>query len=165
MDEDILKELGYLSLASRLKRISDNMIHSGRQMYKDLGYDIEPNWFLVFLTLERHEALPVTEIAAKLRFSHPSVITIINKMTKAGYVESRKCSEDGRKQWLSLTEKARKQLPLYKKVWEAGTHGLEKMLAGFDLLKTLDHLETQLEEQSFRQRTFDELDPQRNEQD
>lgn len=159
MDEDIVKELGYLSLASRLKRISDTMIHSGRQMYKELNWDIEPNWFLVFLALEKNGSLSITEIASKLQFAHPSVITIVNKMTKAGYVESTKCEEDGRRQWITLTEKARKRLPEFKKIWNAGITGMEKMLEDYDLLPILDHMESQLAEQSFKERTFTEFKP------
>lgn len=156
MEEDFVKELGYLSLASRLKRISDTMIHSGRQMYKELHWDIEPNWFLVFLALEKYGSLSVTDIANKLQFSHPSVITIVNKMTKAGYVESSKCAEDGRRQWITLTDKAKQRFPEFRKVWEAGTKGIENMMAGHDILHTLDHIETQLSKHSFKERTLNE---------
>lgn len=163
MDEDIVKELGYLSLASRLKRISDTMIHSGRQMYKELGWDIEPNWFLIFLTLEKHGSLSVTDIASKLQFAHPSVITIVNKMTKAGYLESTKCSEDGRRQWITLTDKAKERLPEFKRIWQAGTDGIQNMLKGYDLIPILDHIEKQLSSESFKDRTFSEYTPQHHE--
>ena len=157
MQEDLIKELGYLALASRLKRISDAMIHSGRAMYQDLGLDIEPNWFLVFKVLQKHGSLSVTEIAGRLHFSHPSVINIVKKMSAKGYLESSPCPNDGRKQNLSLSSSAREILPDLEKVWIAGTFGMEKMLEGRDLLSILDHLEEALQEHSFKDRTITEL--------
>ncbi|UII30000.1 MarR family transcriptional regulator [Fulvivirga ulvae] len=158
MQKDFIKELGYLSLASRLKRISDGMIHSGRQMYKSLNIDIEPNWYLVFKLLEKYESLSVTDIADKLQFSHPSVITIINKMTQAGYLQSEPCPTDGRRQWIAMTQKAKTLLPEYQMLWTAGTKGIENMLKGTNFLALLDHLEAELSRQSFMERTLNELD-------
>lgn len=80
MKYDFINELGYLALATRLKRISDAMVHSGRQMYKTLELDVEPNWFLIFKLLDKYQQLSVTDIASKLHFSHPSVICLVNKM-------------------------------------------------------------------------------------
>ena len=69
MKYDFVNELGYLALATRLKRISEAMVHSGRQMYKTLGMDIEPNWYLIFKLLQKYEQLTVMEMASKLHFS------------------------------------------------------------------------------------------------
>jgi len=155
MQDDFLKELGYLALATRFKRISDKMIHSGREMYKQLGLDIEPNWYLVFKMLKEKEELSVTQISAGLHMSHPSVISIINKMLKEGYLHSRKCSDDGRKQLLSLTEKSRKTLPQLEEIWKAGTIGVAEMVGDHDLLGILDHIEEQLSDKSFMERTLE----------
>ena len=76
---DFLVELGTLGWVTRLKRISDTMLHDGRRMYKKLGVDLEPNWFVIFRLLEKHDKLPVTQIAAEIGMSHPSVIAIIKK--------------------------------------------------------------------------------------
>jgi DNA-binding MarR family transcriptional regulator len=85
-DVDFLRELGTISFVTRLKRISDAMLHDGRKIYKKFGYDIEPNWFVIFKLLEKYGELTVTEIADKIGFRHPSVIAIVNKMLKLGYV-------------------------------------------------------------------------------
>lgn len=162
MHEDFLKELGYLALATRLKRISDRMIHSGRMMYKALDMDIEPNWYMVFKLLQKHKELSVTQIADRLQLAHPSIISIIGKMTEAGYLEGNKCEKDGRRQLLQLTEKARKSLPQFEEVWEAGTRGVEKMMKEHDILPLLGHLEAQLSKQNFKERTFAETTPIKN---
>ena len=103
---DFLRGLGSIAVVTRLKRISDAMLHDGRRMYKELGMDIEPNWFAIFKLLEKHGSQTVTEIADRLGFAHPSIISIVNKMIKAGYVSEKKASDDNRKRLLSLTPKA-----------------------------------------------------------
>jgi len=61
--DDFLKELGHLGLIARLKRLSDSMLYSIRDLYKIKSVDIEPNWHLVFLTLKKHKMRTMTEIA------------------------------------------------------------------------------------------------------
>src|SRR5215467_12427565 len=102
---DFLKDLGSIAVVTRLKRISDTMLHDGRRMYKELGMDIEPNWFAIFKLLERHGSLGVTEIADRLGLAHPSIISIVNKMIKAGYLNESKAVDDNRKRLLTLTTK------------------------------------------------------------
>ncbi len=55
MDFDFIKDLGYKAFDSRLKRISDRMSHDVRKFYKELGIDVEPNWYLVFMLLQKGE--------------------------------------------------------------------------------------------------------------
>jgi DNA-binding MarR family transcriptional regulator/GNAT superfamily N-acetyltransferase len=158
MENDFISGLGMLSFVSRLKRLSEIMIHDGRRLYKELGMDIEPNWYLIFKLLQRYDELTVTEIAEKLGFAHPSVISIVNKMIKAGYLEEKKCGLDGRRRLLKLTAKAEQQLPEFEAVWNAGAAGVAAMLAELDALNFLDQVERKISEKGFKQRTMVELD-------
>lgn len=155
MNEDFVKELAYMGLATRLKRISEAMIHSGRQMYKQLDLDIEPNWYLIFELLEKYETLSVTEMADKLRFAHPSVITIVKKMKDNGYLTSFINPDDTRKQQFKLSEKALNTLPKLKELWEYGKKGLSNIFADNVLLKELEKLEDALQMKSFKDRTLE----------
>lgn len=156
MEDDFLKELGYLSMATRLKRVSDRMTHSGRAMYKSLGVDIEPNWYMIFRLLKKHESLSVTKMAQMLQFSHPSIISIVNKMIRNGYLESAKCAKDGRRQILKLTAKAHEKLPEFELLWDAGIKGVEKMMEDLDFLPLLEQLEERLAKADFMERTLNE---------
>ena len=155
--EDFIRELGLLSLTIRLKRISDKMLQDGKRMYKTLNLDIEPNWFLIFKILKKYKSLSVTEISDKLHYAHPSVITIVEKMTKKGYIQSVKCDDDSRRRLITLSKKAVDLLPKLEEVWSAGTIGVGKMVDGLDILSVLNHLEDQLLQQDFMNRTIDEL--------
>ena len=155
---DFVNELGYLALATRLKRVSEAMVHSGRQMYKTLGIDIEPNWYLIFKLLKKYDELSVTGIATKLHFSHPSVITLISKMEGNGYVSSTPDHHDSRKKNYKLTQKALNRLPELEEIWEAGTEGVKRLFkTDSTFLDELEALEIQLSQRNFMQRTLKEL--------
>ena len=157
-DDDFLSELGLNAVVTRLKRASDAMLHDGKRMYKELGMDIEPNWFAVFKLLRKHGSMAVTEIADAIGFSHPSVISIINKMVNAGYLSESKSDNDSRKRILTLTPKAKEKMPQLERVWDAGTAGFKRMMRDTDLLRMLDVLENRIAEKGFRQRTLEELE-------
>ena len=67
-----------------------HLLASPVRLYKELGMEIEPNWYVIFRLLQKHGELTVMEIADKIGFAHPSVISIVNKMIKANYLEENK---------------------------------------------------------------------------
>lgn len=157
MDADFLSELGLNAVVTRLKRVSDAMLHDGKRMYKQLGMDIEPNWFAVFKLLKTRGPLSVTEIADAIGMSHPSVISIVNKMIAAEYLCETRSENDNRKRLLALTEKADARYPEFERVWDAGTAGVKRMMRDCDILGAIDLLERRIAERGFCQRTLDEL--------
>jgi GNAT superfamily N-acetyltransferase len=158
MQDDFLSELGLNAIVTRLKRVSDAMLHDGKRMYKQLGMDIEPNWFAVFKLLRERGARSVTQISDSIGLSHPSVISIINKMIIGGYLAESKSDQDSRKRVLSLTAKAEQMYPEFEKVWDAGTTGVKRMMHDCDILAAIDLLETRIAEKGFRDRTLAELE-------
>ncbi len=157
MENDFLQEMGYMAIATRLKRLSDKMTHSGRQMYKELDLNIEPNWFVIFKILQKYDCLSVMEIAKMIRFSHPSVVVMVKKMMHAGYLISRACPDDLRKQLLALTPKAKEELPELELLWEAGVKGIMEIKNSACFLKELESLEIAFDKTSFKKRTLDVL--------
>lgn len=155
--QDFAIELGCLGFTMRIKRLSDALMHDGKRMYKELGLDIEPNWYLIFRLLQKEQKLSVMEIADRIRLSHPSVISLTNKMIKSGYLASMQCPEDQRKRLLSLTEKAYNRLPDFERVWAAGEKGIIKTIEGTAALEALAVMEMRFGEKGFKQRTLDEL--------
>lgn len=154
---DFIAGLGLLGFVTRLKRVSDSMLHDGRRLYRQLGMDIEPNWYVVFRLLEHQGPFTVTEIADHVGVAHPSMIQIVNKMIRAGYLEEIRVSSDSRKRHLKLTEKAAERMPEFERVWMAGTAGLKRMLSDVDALGFLDVLEERVTEKGFRERALEEL--------
>lgn len=157
MKNDYLKSLEYLGFATRLKRISDKLMHDGRRLYGELDMDIEPNWYLIFNLLEDKKELSVTDIADILQFSHPSVITITRKMEKSGYLVSQKSAADSRRRVLRLSDKAHRDRKKFEPIWEAATQGITEALAGLDALHFMDLLEERLASKDFKQRAVESL--------
>ncbi|PCH76624.1 MAG: hypothetical protein COB98_05630 [Flavobacteriaceae bacterium] len=157
MENDFLQEMGLMALATRLKRLSDKMTHSGRQMYKELEMDIEPNWFVIFKILKKYPQISVVEIAKKIHFSHPSVVSMVKKMMAAGYIISRSSPHDMRKQLLELTPKAHQKLPAFESLWEAGVIAVSETLKNTNFLEELTSLEQAFEKVSFKKRTLNSL--------
>ncbi len=155
---DFVSELGYLSLAVRLKRISDQMMHGARQLYKQQGLDIEPNWYLIFRLLEKRGSLSITEIGEELGFSHPSVISIVKKMRDKGFLTCAADPDDSRRQLIKLSKKAVEALPRFQAFWQAGERSIASLFPGeSDFLKQLQLLEQQYQEADFMTRTLNEL--------
>lgn len=158
MTDDLVKHLGYANLDTRLKRISDKMSHSLRAMYRELGLDTEPNWYLVLWIVNEHPNVSVMEIATRLKFTHQSVITMTNKMITKGYLISEKDPVDKRKTIFKLTKKAEDNLPLFTQIWEIGKKvTLELLDQNTEIMNHLEQLESNLEHASFGQRIADEL--------
>ena len=159
-ETDYLVSLGAMALAARLKRISDRMIQESRSLYRQLDATIEPNWYLVFLLLERRGALSVVEIARELRMAHPSVATVIARMLARGLLEATDNHGDRRRRLLRLSPTGRAQLVALRPAWEAARRGLEQLIdeSGGAFLPALDSLEAALTRRGFRRRTLDVLE-------
>ena len=113
--------------------------------------------YLIFNLLETQDELNVTDISEVLQFSHPSVITITNKMEKAGYLLSRKSTTDNRKRVLRLSPKAKKDREKFAPIWSAATQGITEALEGLNALHFLDDLEERLKTKDFKQRAIESL--------
>ncbi|MBT2623572.1 MarR family transcriptional regulator [Chryseobacterium sp. ISL-6] len=150
MNNDFIKELGYKALDSRFKRISEKMAYSVKKLYKDLDYDIEPNWYLVFMILRDKGELSLIDIAESLGYSHPSIVITVKKMNSNGYLIVKKDQSDKRKQIVSLSPKAIQLMPEFEILWNSCEAAiLNVMQEDLSILNYLDDIESALEETSF----------------
>lgn len=153
MTEDFIKKLGYKSLDSRFKRISDRMIHDVRKLYKELDIDIEPNWYLLFMLLQKKENVSISFLARQLGYAHPSVVVIIKKMNNKGYLSIKEDHLDKRKQLISLSNKAFQIIPKLEILWDSCEKAILEVLdKDLTILNYLDTIDSKLEETSFHYR-------------
>lgn len=153
MEFDFIKDLGYKALDSRLKRISERMSHDVRKFYKEFGVDVEPNWYLIFMMLQKNKEISITDIAEPLGYSHPSVVVIVKKMTEKGYLNIKKDETDKRKQIISLSPKAIEMLPQLEKIWDSCEKAILKLLSeDLSLFPYLDSIDQELKNDSFHNR-------------
>ncbi len=153
MKNDFLKELGYLGVTARLKRLSDSLSAGIKELYKDNEVDIEPGWHLVFLFLKERENCSMVEIAGALKLSQPALTKMVNRMIRTGYLEVIQCEADKRKKILKLTPLAKEKFPLFEKIWKSGMNSVKEILIGNDnFFRCLEKFEDNTREKSFNER-------------
>ena len=157
--DDYLASLGPFALTARMKRLSDAMTHEARTLYRELGLDIEPSWYLVFSLLDEGRRLAVTEIASALGWSHPTVVALTSQLIKRGFVEVEGDPADGRRTLLKLSKEGRAQAKLAKPVWDASQRALEGLVAetGADVMAALTALDEALGRSGYRDRVRTQL--------
>src|ERR1700712_1835189 len=102
---EFYSKTGKMAIGSRLRGLSELVTQQSAKIYELYSIDLQPKWFPVFFSLSDGTGKSITEIAAEIGHSHPSVSIIVKEMMKKGYVEEQKGSGDGRKNMVKLTAK------------------------------------------------------------
>ncbi len=157
---DFITELGALVIDHRLRRIVDKLLSEQARVYADEGMTFEPRWTSTFLLLEREGALGVTEIAGRLRLTHPGVIKLTNAMIEADLVTEIEDAEDERRRLLQLTSRAKRLAPRLHRIWDAlaGAQADLFRQAGCSALEMLARVEHQLARKPLVDRVDDRLE-------
>ncbi len=144
---DLIRLLGPLALASRLKRLSERLMKDASRIYREQKLDFEPRWFPVFYLLSEQSPLAVTEIARELHVTHPAVNQVAGAMEKAGLIISWRDKKDDRKRLLALSASGKdlviRLMPLWSDIKRAACELLDA--SGTDLLAALDRIESALD--------------------
>lgn len=157
--QDVIKQLGELALATRLKRLSDRLLHDVSRIYDEQGFDFDPRWFALLNLIRRENSITVVDASEVLRISHPAVVQLANQLEKKKIISTSKDKADGRKRNLQLTEKGKdllhKLAPLLKKIEEANREFLAS--TGYDVLSIIEKLEQGLEKKSMYERVKERI--------
>ena len=147
---DLITQLGELAFASRLRRLSENLMKDVNRVYARCETEFQARWFPVAYLLSRESPLPLTTIARRLHLSHPAVNQIAGDMSRKGLLKSSKDAGDGRRRLLALSEKGRATVDRLKPVWSDIDTETSRMLrsTGHDVLDLVSQIES----------TFDETD-------
>lgn len=78
------------------------------QLQRDFGLNLAA--YELLLTLEEQGELRMSDLAAQLRYSAGGLTRLADRLQQAGYIERRRCPEDGRGFWLQLTRSGQGQL-------------------------------------------------------
>lgn len=137
-----MRDMGHLDVTARMKRLSDILSASIRELYSATDVDIESSWHLVFLYLRKKHTATVTELAKALHVSKPAMTQMLQRMRRRGYLETMPDDNDARKKQFRLSEQARSKLSDFGRVWGAGQDSireiLDTQLAFLEALAVLD---------------------------
>src|SRR5215469_16412136 len=115
---DIVRELGHLTLGSRLKRIGERLQAQAQVLLEEVGVSLSASHFPVLAALDRLGPLSVGELAQAVGVSQPGVTRALDKLESEGLVKSQRPSNDRRLRPIVLT-RAGRQLVAHSKrsVW------------------------------------------------
>lgn len=153
---DLIRQLGPLAMASRLRRLAEWLYKDGARIYKEQSADFEPRWFPLFFLLKESGAVPVTVAASALGFSHPAINQIAGQMSRRGFLESIRDKKDERKRLLRLTRKGKAAVSSLQPVWEDIETAARELLreAGGDFLAEVGQIEDALNETGMYERVM-----------
>ncbi|HEX4952809.1 MAG TPA: bifunctional helix-turn-helix transcriptional regulator/GNAT family N-acetyltransferase [Thermoanaerobaculia bacterium] len=145
---DLIKELGHLALASRLKRLGDRLQQEVSEVYADQGLGFRARWFPVLAALSSSSPLAVSELAASLGLTHTAIAQISREMETDGLVASTDDPLDGRRRLLALTERGSRAVARLTPLWAEIRAATAELVAesGHELLEALTALEARLEQ-------------------
>jgi ribosomal protein S18 acetylase RimI-like enzyme/DNA-binding HxlR family transcriptional regulator len=152
---DFLQELGYLAIASRMKRLTDGLLRGGSEAYGSLSLDFEPRWFTLYYLLHIQDSpMSIQEIADALKVSHPAVIQTAQMLVRRGLIRSFQDSEDRRKRRLALTSRGKELAVSLAPVWGCFQAAAAELFgdAGIDMLDAIQRIEAELDKEQMGSR-------------
>jgi DNA-binding MarR family transcriptional regulator len=114
MIQDVVKELGYLTLGTRLKRLGERLQAQTQVLLESADIDLPASHFPVLGALERLGAMNVGELTEAVGISQPGVTRLLDKLEAEGWVRSTQLAGDRRVRTIALTKSGR-QLVLRSK--------------------------------------------------
>lgn len=156
---DLVKELGALALAGRLRRLSDRLRSEASCLYHSCGIDFEGDWFLVAYALSRTGAMTISEIARRTGLSRPAISAILEGMAEHGLVNVRTDPRDLRCRRLSLTAEGEETVVALEPVWRALDRCTRELIegTGADCLGAIERIEDSLESRSLFSRVSERI--------
>jgi DNA-binding MarR family transcriptional regulator len=115
MIEDVVKELGYLALGTRLKRLGERLQAQTQVLLEDADVDLPASHFPVLAALDRLGAMNVGELTEAVGVSQPGVTRLLDKLVAEGLVQSTQLADDRRVRTIALTKSGRQLISRVKR--------------------------------------------------
>jgi len=153
--EDVVRELGHLSLGTRLKRIGETLQAQTQTVLAAHGFEQPAAWFPLLAALDRLGALSVGELSQAVGVSQPVVTRSLRGLEDEGLVESEASDTDRRVRRILLSRKGRVLVERsQREAWPVIEAAVAEACAGLDgdLLRQLAMLEDALVDKPLPQR-------------
>jgi DNA-binding MarR family transcriptional regulator len=147
--EDVVKELGHLSLGTRLKRIGETLQAQTQAVLAAHGFEQPAAYFPLLAALDRLGPLSVGELSQAVGVSQPVITRSLRGLEDDGLVGSETSAEDRRVRRVALSRKGRGLVQRsQREAWPAIEAAVAAACAGLsgDLLAQLAALEEALAE-------------------
>ncbi|MCA8902413.1 MAG: MarR family transcriptional regulator/GNAT family N-acetyltransferase [Hyphomonas sp.] len=155
MTQDILRDVGYLGLASRLKRLADRLQADALSTFDTRTYPIQTTHFPLIAALAANGPMSVGAAAAAVGISQPAITRIHNSLQKLGITGTRPGSGDNRQREIYFTPAGEALVAdMRANFWPDVREAAGALCASpdGDLLSLVGLVEDRLEEASLHQR-------------
>lgn len=151
---DLVKHLGELAFATRLKRLAESLQADVAKIYRELNVDFEPKWFTMLYALHHNGTMSVIELSNLLGLTHPAIIQFGEQMQRKKLVSFVRDKADARKKLIQLTEKGEETFqtiePVLREIEMANRELMQE--TGTNVLVTIEKMEQLLQSRSMYQR-------------
>lgn len=163
-EDDFIVALGLPFIAHRLRRLFEAVVDATARYQKELGFEGPIQSASMILLLAREEKLGITEVAKRLRLTHPMIVKMVRALAEGGYVKEEGDPKDARRRIVSLTQKGRRQADLFLPFSQLLTAALQEIFreTGSDLYRAVQDFEGALARRDLTQRIHDVADRQEN---
>lgn len=148
MTNDLVRDLGYLCLGTRLKRLGERL-QNGVQSSSGSALALQPGLFPIMAALHREGPCTVNRLADILGVAQPGVTRSLLKLADLGFAETSRGSEDQRQRLAALIGQGRQVIEqAEKELWprvEAAVRELCEPLEG-SFLEQIEAIEQRLAE-------------------
>jgi DNA-binding MarR family transcriptional regulator len=143
MAEDFISSLGLAFTAHRLRRLADTFVEATGHWLAAKGLVAPPRSISTLRLLLEQERLSITEIATRLRLSHPFIIRMVSDLERLDLVEVARDRRDARRRLVHLTRKGRAEARALSRTAKplADAYASLSADAGVDLSSVLTALE------------------------
>ena len=144
---DFVTELGRAMTAHRLRRLGEQLLEDYSSWLPKAGVTAPPRSLSTIRLLEEHGPLGVTEIAFRLRLSHPLLVKLIDTLEQQGFVALGTDPTDARRRPVWLTAPGRREATQVRRAlaaMEAAFSGISDEV-GVDLFDLVSRVENACE--------------------
>lgn len=133
MPHDIVKDFGYLTLGTRLRRLGEMVQANTQLIMQEHGIDLPAAHYPFLAAIDRNGPLTVGELADVIGISQPGATRTIGQLAEAGFLDLSVSDGDQRRKQVSLT-KAGQDLVDYstRDVWPGVEAAVRDLCANLD---------------------------------
>jgi DNA-binding MarR family transcriptional regulator len=155
MVEDVVRQLGHLTLGTRLKRLGERLQSQTQRILDAHEVPIQAAQFPFLTAVDRLGPLTVGELAEAVGMTQPGATRALAQLAEEGLVEITSASDDQRRKRVTLTRQGKRLVEVGKRdVWpviEMAVKDACRKLSG-SLLEQLAALEDGIGEQPLDRR-------------
>jgi DNA-binding MarR family transcriptional regulator len=159
MAEDFVRSLGLPFLAHRLRRASELILEGSAEALRGFGSAAPTRAGSTLLLLRAHGPMGITEIAFRLRLSHPLISRLTDALAGEGLVSAETDPKDQRRRLIALTPKGEAEASRLEAFSQALARAFEAMFAesGVNLFAAIERFEAVAEARPVADRLAAEL--------